>query len=568
MNHFIIAKSYRKISGEIIISLTDDIQLILQGKDFDHYEENGTKMIIIGDLIDSKETLFATKIEQIPRLKGNFYAIVVKKEEVRIFSSFLSVLPMYYTSDFDLISSSIDYIRENSPNVFTTDKKFVLESLLFNYGFFNRTLYKEVSLVPSNHYVRINRLATEIKKHFETTSLFTNTVRKGKKSAYTLSNVFIAMTEAYFPDQKFDVAFTSGFDGRTLVSCARYHQKMFATFSFGRSENADVYIPKSNATALGIPYRYFDLGDPNYIHTFFIKSAEEYIKTCPGGNGLIYAHFLHSTIEIAKDSEYLISGVMGSELFRALHLTGAVTSQALVDVFTNDTEKELSASIRNSKALKSIRLEDFEQELEELILELIAYKSNMPNEYTQNQQFYIFVFEEVFRKFFGQWIYIQMHHINVRTPFLDYGFIKELLQTRYAGANNDFFTDNPLKRMKGQFLYADIIKKTNKTIYHQKTGKGYRPKDIRESLFLPNIILPFIKKRFQRKVHKVNLDNLGIISGVLSQKEMFKKLIKHTEWVNSEYLCDVLENLSPYTNEKDRDTLLMTLSLSKALRQN
>ena len=524
------------------------------------------KIWIFGDCIASEEQLLKTATADIARLKGNFYAIIVENGEILVFSSFLNILPLYYTTDFKHISSSITYIREYVDTELQIDKKFILESLLFNYGFFNRTLFKEICLVPVNHHILIEGEKSKLIPHFETSTLFTSTPKRGRKVADTLSDLFIDTVKDYFPEDNFHIAFTSGFDGRTLVSCATHYEKIFNTFSFGRPENDDVTIPQENAEALQIPYTYFDLGTSSYIENAYPQNAKEYIKYYPGGNGYIYAHFLYSTKKVASASNYLLSGVMGSELFRALHITGAVTSKALVDVFMISDHLELKNALRESETLKVLDKTQFSDALEELLDEIIMYKQRFSSELPLNQQFYTFVLEEIFRKFFGQWVYLQMRYCKVRTPFLDVTFLKELMQSIYAGANNDFRTENPLKRIKGQYLYTDIIKKTNTMIYKQKTGKGYRPKDVREPLFLYNIFIPFFKKRISRKVKKTYLDNLGIISGAVHQKIEFKNLIEQTDWIDSNYLSEILENLSPYTKENQRDTLLMTLSLLQAVQ--
>ncbi len=565
MTHFIISKS-NNTSGQYQIPLTANWVLSLQNDQYTEYIDNDIKIIIIGDYIGDKATLFSCELDDIPKLKGNFYAIIVKRNNIRVYTSFFNVMPIYYTLDKAYISSSISYITEYSQRDFSVDKKFILESLLFNYGFFNRTFYKEIQLLPCHHFLTLDDTEVSLQSHFETTSLYTKHPTKGSKVVDHLSDLFIKTTKQYLPDTHFDIAFTSGFDGRTLVSCATHFKKDFKTFSFGRPENADVAVPQANAKELNIEYRYFDLSHDEYVKKYFHTNAKEYIHHAPGGNGFIYAHFLHSTKEIAKKADHLLSGVVGSELFRALHLTGAVTSQALADIFTSKSASELKDNITNSPTLEVIQKEEFAVELEELIEELIAYKDSLDKELTLNQQFYIFVFEEIFRKFFGQWISTQMQYIKVRTPFLDYHFIKALLQTQYAGANNDFFTENPLKRIKGQYLYTDIIKKTNKKIYHQKTGKGYRPKDVRESIYLYKIILPFVLKRFKRKVKTPNLDNLGIISGVLAHKEDHQSLLDHASYFDQHKLKNMLNTLSPYTKEKERDTLLMVLSILSGLQ--
>jgi len=542
------------------VALNTKWSLITQG-DYQDYNVEGHRVIVIGDYIGSKEEILNSKSHDIPKLKGNFYAIVIKKESIKLYNSFFSLLPIYLTEDKSMMASSIALIKENSKQVFSVDKKFILENLLFNYGFFNRTKYKEIKLLPCNHFIALNKNNAAILKHYAVANLFVEKPKSGKTVTDDLSRLFIENTKEYFPDANFHIAFTSGFDGRTLVSCATHHQKKFKTFSFGRPENPDVVIPAKNAAELDIPYDYYDLGVADYTEKFYFKNACDYTSSGYLGNGFLYAHFPYSSKKIAEESNYLISGACGSELFRALHLTGAVTSKALADIFITKDEQELREKLRTSKTLDVLNINEFSNELNELISEVIDYKNELPKNISLNQQFYIFVFEEIFRKFFGQWIVTQQAHVHVRTPFLDFNFVKALLQTKYAGANNDFFTGNPIKRVKGQYLYADIIKKTNKTIYHQITGKGYAPKSVRNVFSRVAILLPFIKKKINKKTVKPYLDNLGIISGVKKSNILLKKLIKDSLFFNKEQLYERLECLSEHTPEKERDTLLMALSI-------
>lgn len=564
MTDFIIIhkKVIPKTSKKESLKLTSDWFLFTDKSNYIEYNITNSRIIIIGDYIDSVEDFFIVTDNEIPKLRGHFYAIIVKGNCVKVYNSFFSMLPIYYCNDYCFISSSVRLIKDHITVDLDIDKKFILENLLFNYGFFNRTLYKNIHLLPCHSFLILRNNKTTVVKHFSIKDLYVPFPKKGAKVVNNLSDFFIETTKHYFPNQEFDIAFTSGFDGRTLVSCATHHHKNFKTFSFGRPENDDVSIPFTNAKALDISYQYFNLGSTQYLTEHYYKNAEEYCTSGYLGNGFIYPHFLFSTKEISHNTNYLLSGAAGSELFRALHNTGAVTSQALVDVFKSNNDIEIREALKNAKPLEAINRSEFSEELEELIEEIIVYKRALPNDISMNQRFYIFVFEEIFRKFFGQWITLQQQHLTVRTPFLDYKFVKELLSTSYAGANNDFLTDNPIKRMKGQYLYADIIKKTNTEIYLQKTGKGYRPIDVRDPRYIHHIILPFLKKKLLKKVSKTNLDNLGIISGILENKEHIHELIHSNQSLfDTDFLSESYMNLTPYTPEKERDTLLMSLSI-------
>ena len=571
MSEFIILHKnlITKPSKERSIELIDNWFFFSDEENYTEYNITGAKIIILGDYLGSIQDFFRLSDNEIPRQRGHFYAIIVKGNSIKVYNSLFSMLPIYYCPKNCFISSSINLINSKVRDPFSLDKKFILENLLFNYGFFNRTLYKEIKLTPCHTLLTIQNDRIRLSKHFSIKNLFVLFPIKGGKTVQNLTDLFIETAKHYFPDKPFDIAFTSGFDGRTLVSCALHHQKKIKTFSFGKPENDDVNIPLENAKDLGIPYQYFDLGKDSYTQSDYYQNALEYSISGYQGNGFLYPHFLFSTKEISKNTKYLMSGAAGSELFRALHNTGAVTSKALVDVFRLTTEEEIREALKNAKPLRVLNLENFSKELDELIDEVIDYKKGLPKDISENQQFYIFVFEEIFRKFFGQWITVQQKYVTVRTPFLDYTFIKELLKSGYAGANNDFFTSNPIKRMKGQYLYANIIRKTNNQIYHQKTGKGYRPIDVRDPKYIYNIIFPFFNKRLKKKVSKTNLDNLGIISGIKSNHIKVQELIaSDQDLFDHKILKTSYDSLTAYTPENERDTLLMSLSLLQNMSIN
>jgi len=562
MNDFILinTKIHKVDRPNSMFQLNDSWGLISNGK-YQVFANADKQILIFGDYIGSENQLLSTPDDEIPKLRGNFYAIISGTKRLKVYSSFLNMLPLFHTIDNSLIGSSMLLIAEYYNQNLILDKKYILENLLFNYGFFNRTKYEQIKLVPTNHALEIENETVTIFRHFSINELFVSKQSQSKGSASEVSDLFIENVKHYLPDEHFDIAFTSGFDGRTLVSCAQYHKKNFSTFSFGRAENDDVAIPKQNAEELNIAYEHLDLNNDHYIEADFIKNTLAYGKSGYLGNGFLYAHFPYSAKKIMSRSKYVLSGACGSELFRALHNPGAVTSSALVDVFKNQNDQVIREKLMNSKVLQVLQSDEFITELDELINEIIAYKNQLSTGISMNQQFYCFVFEEIFRKFFGQWLVTQQNHVQVRTPFLDFKFVQKLLQTEFAGANNDFLTSNPFKRVKGQYIYADIIKKTNKKIYYQKTGKGYRPIDVRNVFYMGNIVFPFLKKKFTKKVAKPFLDNLGIISGVKRNENFLKDLISSSVLFNKEVLHRMLKDLTAFTPEKERDTLLMSISL-------
>jgi len=545
-------------------SFSETQNVFIKDKHHHTFKKADQDLILIGDcinmhLIDSCERIDTDFI--INKLKGNFYAILINNEETFLTSSAFGLLPVYYLDDFSVLSSSVTIIHELSTNKLTESKKWIVNQLLFNYQFFDDTFFNEIKLFPTMSVLKIDKRGkNSFHKYFHVKENIIQKPESWKKSIGKLSDLFIKLAEQYIPDDGSVISFTGGFDGRTLVSVATYFNKSFTTFSYGKKENDDVAIPLKHAKALDLPYFWINLDD-EYSTNHYPGSAVNYIMNTGGSNGFLSAHADYAAQKIQEKGCYLVSGVCGSELFRAAHSSGAVTSKALLDLFSYDSYDEYKDTVQNSNVFKYLRKEEFKNEIEEVINKTWDYKNNLPDRLSKNQKLYVFVYEEIFRKFFGNGVSAQMKYINVRTPYIDFDFFKKLLKTELAGAYSDFLTENPLKRYKGQILYTDIIKKTNQQIYHLKTGKGYAPRIVRETLLRPLLFVPFFTKRIKRKTTKTNLDNLGIISGIklfLSENDN----LSDAELFNSKIVKDNLARLSPYTSEKDRDLLLKILSFS------
>lgn len=520
---------------------------------------DGASIFIIGDMVSAYPQ---SKNITISAIKGNFYLIISKPDELLIYNSLWSMLPIYYTENFDFISSSIQWIK--NLNTISLNKQFIVENILFNYAFGNDTLYENIKLLPANTNINISQNTVKITKHTHVEDLFSKkTIQVSKKQ---IAENFIENIQPYFPNDKFAVTFTSGFDGRTILSCATNHFQQLITTSVGIAGGDDVEIPKKQAKLLGLPYWFLDLHNNNYLQKHYMNHANNIIRHSPGFNALIYPHFSYMAEAISeKGYKFLHCGYFGSELFRALHLSGALISDELIGLFTASSYQEYKATIMNAEKLKILNTNNFKDEIQAVINKTWEYVSTIINQLSKNQRFYKFVFEEMLRKVFGTWLTAQSKYLTPRTPFLDFNFIQLLLTTKYAGVNNEFRVKNPIKRFKGQEVYAEIIRQTNNDLYNMKTGREYAPADLSEILRYKNIIIPFIKKKTKTKLTKQFLDNLGIVSGAKQNETQLLELLKYPELFNTDLIASKFKQLTPYTNETERDLILHSLSIIKSI---
>lgn len=569
MTNFVITKekiltedSYNKFESYDLINYT----MLIDGNYLLFQNKIGQKLIIIGDCINKyivKEESSYSK-ELIIRLKGVFIAFIIEENKFQIIPSLFGFPPVYYSSNYKTISNSLELIKNIEGITPRLNKRFVLESYLFNYSFSNQTYLNGVYRLESFSLIQWqNKISIE--RYLDLRDFFNNNPISGKEELEYLSSLFLANVKEYFSESENSITFTSGFDGRTILSSAIYHSVIFNAFSLGQKGNDDVVIPLRDSKDLNIPYHYYDLGLLSYQKQYF-GLAKKMSQITGGFNGFLYAHFLYGVNKEKNYSNTLLTGYCGSELFRALHIQGAVTSKELISIFIEPEDLKLKDILWNSTKLKFIERYNYTEAFDELFSEILKFRTTKNNYISINHFFYYYIFTEVFRKVFGSWTVAQMEEMNVRIPFLDYNFVFELLKTDLAGCNNDFFTQNPLKRLKGQLLYAEIIRQSNSQLYKMKTGKGYRPIDLLTLQGKVRILFPYLKKKLVKQSIKPNLDNLGIISAYQYNKNDIDSLYKNLEGFEISRIFESSNNLNSYTTEEERDILLQTASLASILQ--
>ena len=479
-----------------IIKLTisnEDIELIAWGDP-----------IYTSEIMNSSNTIRSVN-DILKQISGHYYFVFENKilDTTYIGNSMFSILPIYYNSDGQELFCSNSPLSCSPNKQKGYNKSFLLENILFNYQIFNHSVIKDVELLAANSFILINNGVVNVVKHTAIESLFTSNPKAWRKSVDEISDLFLQSSQKYFPDEPYITSLTGGFDGRTLVSAGLYNNKKFSTYCFGSELSEDVKIARDLCNLSSLEYNKIAL-DENYMRNESLTNGLEFILNSAGGGGFSRSHYLYACKELSSQTKYIITGNLGSEIFRAVHTSGSVVSPNLYNLFT---AKDYDTGIKNLSKAKEwnwIKRSEFKNEwecLEEELKQLTCFSFEDKN-LTKNQQLYKFVFEEVFRKYFGAEMVNQYKYLVNRTPFIDFKFIEGLLKTELAGVYSDMFTQNPFKRFKGQVLYAHIIKKAYPNFSIQMTDKGYRPEDLLSVWGNLKIGKSFINK----KIHNNKLD--------------------------------------------------------------
>jgi hypothetical protein len=428
---------------------------------------------------------------------GHFYCLFYQKQkqELHVLTGFAGILPVYYTltSREVFISSTPERILQASGLKPQISSRFLVEKILFNYPLFQHTLFRDIWLLPCHHMMQLTN-TLHVKRYFNPESLLNKEPESIGASLSELSRVFRTRLHRYWPGTNFAMSFTGGFDGRTLLSCALNDNREFITYSFGASDSRDLTLPGQQAGKLNVTFSPFYLDDQEYIGNSLLY-GQEFVERSAGMADMARAHYVYGVKKLAQNTSYLVTGNFGSELFRAMHLTGEMIAYPTYLIFALNKPGKVIEEIKKSDAYKALNPLIFEEVEEGLMHDLNTFYEGKWGHLSLNKRFYMFVLEEVFRKYFGPEITMQSKYLINRTPFLDFQFVEELFSSQLAGIYNDFYQHNPVKRKRGQLLYARIIKDTHRQLYRMKTGKGYAPRDVLHPLGNLKLAGNLIKKK-------------------------------------------------------------------------
>jgi hypothetical protein len=472
-----------------------------------HISNDGIEFLAWGDPIISEGFSQKLSFDPVPgivvkNLAGHFYYLLKDKKRDIIYmgNSLFSILPVYiYESKNKIfISNRVESISRYIEYV-SISRRFVLETILFNYPLFNHSFIEGIQLLPANSNIKVSARNWSISKHTFIADLLTAAPSNWRKSVHQIRDVFLSSVQKYLPDQHYMSALTGGFDSRTLVSAGIYFHRDFSCYTFGSPESADTKIAGSLCKQAKLTHIKIDLDD-QYARMHSLDSGLEFVRYASALGSFARAHYQYSIKQLQGEAEYILTGNFGSEVFRSAHNFGVVISPNLYLLFNSPSIDQFIESIENSPELLYLNRADFLPEWEGLKEDLPLLPSFDPlyNGFSKNQKFYVFVFEEIFRKYFGAEMVNQFRYLKNRTPYLDLTFLAAVFKTELAGVHADFFEHNPLKRFKGQLVYAHIINKCYPAFGKILTNKGYRPSDLLSFPGKLNILVKYMNKKFTK----------------------------------------------------------------------
>jgi len=538
---------YRSLPDYFIVR--PEISIDLSGDDFDFiaWGDPIAGEGFLRDLPHYRSTEFIVN-----NISGHFYFILRDKNSGHylIGNSMFSILPLYYNFSVGRVTVSDNALNLGRHCGKTgLSKRFVLESVLFNFPLFNHSAVEGISLLPSNSDIVFTAGGVRIEKHTEVAGWFDAVPLTGTGTADRLAEVFLEEVKKYIPTEFFYTALTGGFDGRTLTAAALHNNRQFSCYCFGTADSRDLKLAAKTAAGVGVPFLPVNLDD-RYVRDHSLEAGKGFIIKSSGVGTFSRAHYLFTSGLLSASARFLVTGNFGSEIFRAVHVPGVVISPNLYGIFRSSDPGEAIRKILRSLPGSFLNLAYFETQLADLendIASLPCFNASYKG-LNRNMQFYIFVFEELFRKYFGTEMVVQSGIISNRTPFLDMRFLKALMSTKFAGIHSEFFEENPFRRYKGQVMYAHIIRKSFPPLGHFTTDKGYAPDDLLSLLGKLRLVRGYVGKRLKKQ--NTMYDPNGVREAWEQSRAFYENLLYDDSLFNRER---VLSSRGPeYTDSKAR----------------
>jgi asparagine synthetase B (glutamine-hydrolysing) len=513
-----------------------------------------------GDPINYKELQLSSSTNAkdiIETIIGHFYYVLsdTKRKTFVMGNSIFGILPLYYSNSDQIAWFSNDPLaiadKIQKP---TISKRFILENILFNYPLFNNSCFNTIHLLNVNSCLSYEEKELKVLELLRIENYFVKDPLPVNKSADHISNLFLEQAVKYFPNENYSVSLTGGFDGRTLTAASLYHKKKFDVYSFGSDESNDVSIPGTLAKTAKIKYTHIKL-DQSYVSKS-LEYGTDFIVNSNGTASFSRAHYLYAASMLKNETNYLVTGNFGSELFRAPHSTGVLISRNLLELFKATNFEEAIKRIENNPEWQALNKKEFEGEWKSLCEDLkkLPCFNREYSHLTKNQQFALVLFNEVIRKYFGAELINQYKLVKNRTPFLDLTFMKELFKTELSGVYSEFFTNDPLKRFKGQVTYAHIIKKAFAPFGKIITDKGYKPDMILNMIGKVGIAFAFFKKKLTKKDQKLS-DHYKVDEAFEKNRNLIRSEIKEHSYFNTGFINNGLDK-----KYNSRDSFFVALS--------
>ena len=478
----------------------------------------------------------------------NVFLVSEANNEFVLFNDRFGYLPLYYyeSNEVFVFASKIECLLGSGlMSAFEFDLTSIAEHLFFNYTLSDYTFIKDIKILENATLLSFEGDKKSERKYWGVENLFDFKPVAEKESLQILNEglnaaILKILTQS---QQTLNATLTGGWDSRVVLSLLLPENKeRLSLYSFGADKNDDITIPEYIAKKEHINYKSYILNE-EYIANQFIPSSIDTILLSNGTRHYKRSHYLHAIKQIALNSDLLINGNFGDEVFKVAQVSGgSVISQNAIDFIGSDFNVDKTIERFNeSTFLKNIKLNT------NRVKEEFGYRLNLINEKTKafdtlSKKFLYFRLEINLRKFFGAEVNSYNDYVYSFSPFIDYDFLSSLARTKYFGIHYPFNSNDLKLKMQTTLLYARLTQMNYKPLVYYNSTRGY---SMHDSITALGKLKIYLKKYYKTK--KIAVDGFNtkptdeIFLNHLKQSSTFTdshSLLVETE-LNNKFACDI-----------------------------
>ncbi len=480
------------------------------------------------------------KLDLINYVKGNFNLVVANEQELHVYNDRHSIKTffIYKNGNSFSISNELALIAQQNALVFNELYPGILA--LFQHSVSGLTMYKDVTY--SRPATRLclsgGNLATD--SYWVPDDLMTY-----NRNVFSTGNVIdvfsrtIADYVSFFKPKNISLTLTGGRDTRSILAGLLNIGITPSSFTFGFPSGKDVVASKKIAEELGIPFSNHFIEDLNSVS--YRNLSKEIIGF---GNPFIHIHRAHRLDAIKKEKkllgniDMLFVGAMGGDYIKGVSFNDYIVTEFV--------RRQLFGSIEVKRLVEEILCNQFVKCSEDYLEEIVSVVNKTPFFSTNS-----FKEAEFLIAFYLIGCTHDIQDINlfceysdmVIAPFMDIDFLEVLFQSPFSMFSNDRSSKNPLNKLKGGELQANLISSLYPQLADIPFANLYSPKDLlgnRLKYLIKRMYLHFLKVQntptfsyeewFQEFVDTNIPDTETKLSNsydFISMKKMLKKL-KHS----------------------------------------
>ena len=441
----------------------------------------------------------------------------------------LGYLPLYYYQDQSvfLFASKLESILASGlMEVFEIDKVTVAEHLLFNYPLSEHTYVKNINTISPASCIRPVSENMEVEQYWDIGDYF-GFPSLSKKESLTLLNTALQNSIEKFVsstgNSNLNFSLTGGWDSRVVLSylLPAYRDKIQA-YSFGAPVADDIKVPEEISFYENFDYTGYRL-DNEYLQEQFPDNAKDTVILSNGTRNYKRTHYLYAIKQVAKKSEFLLSGIYGDEVFKVGRpQAGTVISAYSIKFIDADFDADEVLKQANITELSKVVDRDSKRLYLDLKDRLNAVGKTYKKYNTPGEKYFAFRFWLNLRKYFGHEVNSYNDFVYCYSPFIEHDFLKEFAKTKFMVSRFGFEPATFKEKAQSSQLYYKLTKLNKVSLTRYKSSRGFKMKNAGNYWGWMKILISRFRQRLNNNKDEFNTnDTTRIFRELIENESMY-----------------------------------------------